>query len=257
MACDLLDAQRTRAIISALRPDVVIHAQALSDVDQCEVEPDAAQTLNVQTIANVVQALAAEQALLICVSTDYVFDGKKGRPYDETDEPNPINVYGRSKLEAERQALGYPRAVIVRTSTLFGAGRMNFCDHIVQQLTSGQPIEAFVDQVTSPTYTVDLAEGIGDLCAVLMVSRALQPRVVHMANAGECSRFTFAQRVRELLGCPVELVQPIPMAHQRRPAARPRYSALTTIRVPQVIRRTLRSWDDALQAYLRARHLRN
>ena len=254
VVCDLLDARRTAEVIRACRPDVVIHAQALSDVDRCEREPMLADALNVTAIRHVLRALDGAGALVVYISTDYVFDGTKGAPYDERDEPRPISVYGRSKLEGERTALAAPRSIVVRTSTLFGSGRMNFCDHIVGQLTAGEPVEAFADQVTSPTYSDDLAGGIAQLSAALRDAWNVEgPRVFHLANAGGCSRVEFAMRVAELLGLPRTLIRGIPMAQQRRPALRPPYSALTSVYVEQMIGRMLRPWDEALAAYLRQR----
>ena len=254
MVCDLLDARRSAEVIRACRPEVVIHAQALSDVDQCEREPALADALNVATIRHVLRALEGTGALVVYVSTDYVFDGTKAAPYDERDEPRPISVYGRSKLAGEREALAAPRSVVVRTSTLFGSGRMNFCDQIVERLTAGEPVEAFADQVTSPTYSDDLAGGVAHLSAVLRDSwRAEGPRVFHLANAGGCSRVEFATRVADRLGLPRSLIRGIPMAQQRRPALRPAYSALTTVHVKQGLGRMLRPWDEALAAYLRQR----
>ena len=258
MRCDLLDAERVAQTVRELTPDVIIHAQALSDVDRCEREPDAARAQNVQTITNVVRGVTASKTLVIYVSTDYVFDGTKGAPYEETDAPHPINLYGRSKLEGERVTSQHPRGVVVRTSTLFGQGRMNFCNHSVQRFNAHQPVEAFIDQVTSPTYTEDLADGIAALSEVLFGSPHLRgAQIYHIANAGGCSRVTLANRIAELLGAPRELVQPIAMASQRRPAQRPAYSALSTAYVSHIIGRSLRPWDDALQAYLRQRHWLN
>lgn len=237
---------------------MVIHTQALSDVDQCELEPAAANAQNVQTTANLVQALAEHGAFLVQMSTDYVFDGTKGALYDETDPPHPINVYGQSKLEAERLALGSPRAVVVRTSTLFGAGRMNFCDHIISRVQAGESVDAFIDQVTSPTSTEDLAGGIADLIAALPPSLSLpQERVFHLVNEGSCSREAFAQRVVELLGCSPALIRSIRMADQQRPAPRPAYSGLRMGNLPGIIGRALQPWDHALHAYLRQRRLLN
>lgn len=236
----------------------MIHTQALSDVDLCEREPDEARAQNIQTITHLVQALAGTEARLVYMSTDYVFDGTKGSPYCETDAPNPISAYGRSKLEGERVALSYPRALVVRTSTLFGPGRMNFCDWMVSRLRTGQNVEAFADQVTSPTYTIDLAEGIAEVgTALLRAQPDLGTRICHVTNAGGCSRVEWAERLADLLGCSRGLVKQIAMADQRRPAPRPAYSALMTTTLPRVIGRTLRPWDDALQAYLRERHWLN
>lgn len=258
VACDLLDARSAQQLISRLAPQVVVHAQAMSDVDQCELDPAAARDQNVRTTAQLIEALANTGALLVYVSTDYVFDGTKGAPYRETDEPHPISVYGRTKRDAEQLALDYGHSVVVRPSTLFGPGRHNFCDHVVSQLSANKPVEAFSDQVTSPTSTEDAAEALADLILSLEDSRAgVGPRVYHVANAGGCSRSGFARRIAQLLDRPEELVVSIPMAQQRRPAQRPACSALTTDQLTHQIGRTLRPWDEALEAYLRQRHWLN
>jgi dTDP-4-dehydrorhamnose reductase len=258
----MLEAAHLSRTVCQLKPEIVIHTQALSDVDRCELEPEAARKQNVQATANLIEALRPLGALLIHVSTDYVFDGTKGSPYDEEDCPNPLSVYGRSKLEAERLVLNYPRSVVVRPSTLFGSGRMNFCDQIVSQLSAGQAVEAFTDQVTSPTYTEDLADAIAELGATLPRLRReaslssldlTLPRIYHITNSGCCTRLVFARRVAEILECAPDLILGVPMAHQKRPALRPAYAALATIHLARVIGRTLRPWDDALQDYLRQR----
>ena len=263
LTCDLCDARQTAEAIRALRPAVVIHAQALSNVDRCQQEPEEAYAQNVLATWHVVQALkeraawpegapmGASGAWLIALSTDYVFDGSKGSPYDELDAARPINVYGCSKVAAEHCALQYPRSVIVRTSTLFGPGRANFCDQIAERLSAREPVEAFTDQVTSPTYTVDLAGALSKLAGMLgRSSPADWPRVAHLANSGSCSRLVFAQRVADRLGAPRALIRPISMQEQRRPAPRPACSTLATRHAPTLIGGRLRSWEDALDAYL-------
>ena len=246
--------------MTKLHPDVVIHTQAFSNVDECERDPRLAEAMNVTTTVNVVKAIQGIGSLLVYVSTDYVFDGAKGRPYDETDSPKPLSVYGRSKLEGERLVLDYAYGVVVRPSTLFGHGRTNFCDQIVLRVNAGQPVQVFVDQVTSPTYTEDLAEGLDDLVQAIRersTIAALPSRVYHITNAGCCSRLEFAQRVVALVGGSREYLQPIRMAQQQRPAPRPACSALTTRYLSQIIGRTLRPWDAALEAYLRQRRWLN
>lgn len=250
LACDLQDAQAVRRALDTARPDVIVHTQALSDVDRCEREPAEAWAMNVTTAEHL--CLARDPlTLLVAVSTDYVFDGTKGRPYDEADAPHPVNVYGRSKLEAERMILAQSNTYVVRPSTLFGPARMNFCDLIIQRARQGEPIEAFVDQTTSPTYTEDLAEGIERLIEAIRLARAGDlPRISHLANAGCCRRVEFAERVLELMGAPRGLIRPIRMAEQRRPAQRPVYSGLTSRHLGTTIGKTLRPWDEALRAYL-------
>lgn len=255
VVCDLTDAEATRQAVRETAPDVVIHTQALSDVDRCEQEPREAERMNVQTMEHLCRALEEGEPLLLALSTDYVFDGVKGRPYDEQDEPKPLSVYGRTKLAGEQRALRYAKGYVIRPSTLFGVGRMNFCDAIVQHVQRGEPIEAFVDQTTSPTYSDDLAEGI-DALIHAMAGASLQdlPRLYHVTNAGWATRVEFAKRVAALLKQDDSLIQAVPMHHQHRPAPRPPYSALVSRHLAHVIGRTLRPWDEALQAYLRQRH---
>ena len=262
VACDLLNARGAREVLQRVSPDVLIHTQALSDVDRCEREPETAWAQNVTAVERLVQSLgelkATRPTLLVALSTDYVFDGRKGAPYAEGDPTNPINVYGRSKLAAEQAARAWPRAVIVRPSTLFGSGRTNFCDHIAMRLRAAEPVEAFGDQVTSPTYVEDLAEAIGQLSWRLWRSwDAHGPRVFHLVNAGGCSRAAFALRIADLLRAPRGLIRVIPMAAQQRPAPRPAYSALTSVHSTTSIGRILRPWDEALHAYLQQRHWLN
>jgi len=255
--CDLSDARRTATVLQGIRPDVVIHTQAQSDVDRCELDPSEAQAQNVETTVHVVEALRLTSAWFMHVSTDYVFDGQKSSPYSEEDVANPISVYGRTKLEAERVVLGYARGVIVRPSTLFGPGRMNFCDRVVRAALGGETVEAFTDQATSPTFTEDVAEAMGELITALGKRPQGTPRIYHMANEGGCSRLVFAHRIVDLLGRPRSCVRPVRMAEQPRPAPRPATSILTTEVLPALIGRTLRPWDEALHAYLRQRHLVN
>ncbi|MBI4354282.1 MAG: dTDP-4-dehydrorhamnose reductase [Candidatus Omnitrophica bacterium] len=255
VVCDLTDAQAARRAVRETAPDVVVHTQALSDVDRCELEPELAYGMNVRTVEHLCHALRARVTPVIALSTDYVFDGTKASPYDEADEPHPVSVYGRSKLDGERVALRHPHTYVIRPSTLFGCGRMNFCDAIVERAQQGQAIHAYTDQRTSPTYTEDLADGIGRLISVLAQRRSPPTSpIYHMTNAGGCSRVEFASRVVEWLGRPAALVTPIRMAEQRRPAPRPANSVLTSRYLDGLIGKGLRPWDEALHAYLRARH---
>ena len=255
LVCDLTDAQATRRAVRAIAPDVVIHAQAMSDVDRCEQDPKRAEQANVQTVEHLCEASKSRAIPIFILSTDYVFDGAKGRPYDEADEPHPLSVYGKTKLAGERVALRYPGAFVIRSSTFFGPGRRNFCDAIVQRAKQREPVDVFSDQATSPTYTVDLAEGLQALLdAMARDPQRAWPRVYHMANGGGCRRVEFARRVLELLGYPASLVRPIRMAQQPHPAPRPSYSVLTSRHPELLIGRPLRPWGDALHAYLLGRH---
>ena len=253
IVCDLRDRARTAEAVRGLQPDVVIHAQAFSDVDRCEQEPVEAEAMNIGATANLLEALQGSPAWLIHISSDYVFDGTRGRPYDEADAPNPLGVYGRTKLASERLVLSRPLGFVVRVSTLFGQGRKTFCDQIVQRLRAGQTVEAFMDQTTSPSFTDDVAEGLGDLIGALQ-RPSLPGRILHLVNAGGCSRVEWARCVAEILGLPMGGIQAVPMARAGRAASRPAYSALTTRVGLELIGRTLRPWQEALEIYLRRQY---
>ena len=254
VVCDLTDAQATQQAIRAIVPDVVVHTQAFSDVDRCEQDPDEAERLNVRTVDHLCRALEERQPLLLALSTDYVFDGLKGRPYDEGDEPRPLSCYGRTKLAGEQRVLRYAKGYVIRPSTLFGAGRMNFCDAVVQRLQRHESVEAFADQTTSPTYTADVADGIEALIKALGTSLRNRPRLYHMTNAGGATRVEFAKRVAAWLKQDDSLIRAVPMRDQHLPAPRPAYSALASRHLAHIIGRTLRPWDDALHAHLRQAH---
>ena len=251
LTCDLTDADATRAAVRRVDPDVVIHAQAMTDVDRCEQEPSVARRMNLHTVEHLCDALRLRSVLLLIISSDQVFDGTLGRPYTEDDAPNPINVYGASKRAAEEAALRYPTGCVVRTGPLFGPGRTTFCDTLVERAARGERTEVFLDQTISPTYTEDFAEGIGWLLKALTADPAgAWPRIYHVVNAGACRRVEFARRLLELLGYSERLLVPIRMAEQQHPAHRPAFAGLASRYVQTITGRTLRAWDDALQAYL-------
>lgn len=252
---DLAEPDVARQIVERVSPDVVVHAQALSNVDQCEVDSAQAYRMNAEAPDLLCRACAPRQIPVVALSTDYVFNGAKSAPYDEHDETRPINIYGLSKLDGERTVLRYSRGYVVRPSTLYGPARQNFCHYIVDQAQQGRPIQAFLDQTTSPTYTADLAQALHAMLRELSASGGREvPRVLHLANSGGCRRTEFAARALQLLNRSLSLLQPIGMVQQARPAARPSYSVLTSRYAANVIGTRLRSWDAALEAYLRFRH---
>jgi len=255
--CDLADGEAVRWLIRREAPDVVIHAQAMADVDACQQQPAQAWRQNLGATTHLCAALEAHgaRAILVAVSSDYVFDGAKGAPYDETDAPRPLSVYGRTKAAMESRVRRYPRGVVVRLSTLFGAGRTNFCEQVVERLKARRRVEAFTDQTTSPSLTDDVARGMYAIVRRLGGLSRLegQPRIYHVANAGGCSRLTLATRIARELGASTTLIRPIRMADQARPAPRPASSVLTSRYLSAVMGSDLRPWDHALHAYLRDR----
>ncbi len=249
LVCDLAQPQ-TAVMISAERPDVIVHATAMSNVDECERHPADAQRGNTDAAAHAATAAAQCGAHLIAISTDYVFDGEKGSAYTEEDAPHPVSAYGRSKWEAEQRVRQLAnRWTILRTSTLYGPGRASFVDSIAARAQRGEAIPAFQDQTTSPTYTRDLADAIAKL--VDRVGAAAEPTgVFHVTNQGWCTREEFARYILSVLGYPPNLVKAVPLREVQLPAPRPRLSALENRRWRQEFGWQLRPWQDAVQDYL-------
>ncbi len=234
-------------IVSA-RPAVVIHAAAYTDVDGAEREPERAMAVNADGTERVAKAAAKAGARFIYLSTDYVFDGRKGTPYLEIDEPNPLSVYGRSKFEGERLALACcPRAVILRTAWLYGTHGKNFVKTIMKLALEQQELRVVADQRGCPTYARDLAVAIAKL--IKLDTSNLGPRTLHLAGAGDCTWHEFACEIVSLMGSSAK-VHPITTAESNRKARRPPYAVLAnTILAKNGIE--LPHWKDALGRFMR------
>lgn len=219
-AFDLLSS-RSEQDVNEARPDVIIHAAAYTDVDGAEREPDQAMAVNAFGTGRVAKAAAACGARLVYISTDYVFDGRKHEPYVETDSPNPLNAYGRSKLEGERRALSIcPGTLVVRTAWLYGMGGNNFVTTIVRLAGERAELRVVSDQRGCPTYARDLAEVLASLLEENVRG------IVHVAGGGECTWHEFATAIVSELGVPARIT-PITTAEANRLAQRPAYSVLS------------------------------
>jgi dTDP-4-dehydrorhamnose reductase len=228
--------------IAEWRPDVVIHGAAMTSVDGCERDPDAAFRVNGLGTRNVALACQQADAAMVYISTDYVFDGAKGSPYTEWDTPNPISIYGASKLAGEsyvKQLLS--RFWIVRTAWLYRPGFKNFVATILRLAGEHDHISVVTTEIGSPTYAPDLAAAIDQL-----IRRPLYG-TYHLTNAGHCSRFEFARKIVELAGLDT-IVEPTD--HYPRLAQPPAYAPLRNF-VGAEAGIELRAWEEALQAYFK------
>lgn len=231
--------------IIALRPTHVVHAAAATDVERCEREPDWAQAVNVEGTRRVAEACQAVGVWLLYVSTDYVFDGTKTSPYVETDPPAPLNAYGQSKRDGEiRVQTMAPRWAIVRTAWVYGHVGHNFVATILTRLQAGDRVTVVTDQVGSPTYAADLAEGLTRLVAREATG------TFHVTNSGSCSWFVFAQAIARAVGADPARVLPITSAELALRAWRPAYSVLAPTAWRALGLPPLRSWELALRARL-------
>jgi dTDP-4-dehydrorhamnose reductase len=242
---DITDSNQVTRAFEGARPDAVIHTAAFTAVDDCESHSELAFRVNAEGTRNVALACSQLRIPLLYLSTDYVFDGEKPEPYLETDQPNPLSVYGSSKLQGERNVLEVAeRFWIVRISWLFGPLGKNFVKAILKQAEGGRPLRVVDDQVGGPTYTMDLAAKLEEI-----VTRAAYG-IYHVTNQGYCSWFEFAQEILRQAGLDQVPVSPIATSALDRPARRPKNSRLATIRRGLSGTGALPSWQDALRRYL-------
>jgi dTDP-4-dehydrorhamnose reductase len=243
---DIRDAAQVQSAIQGTRPQWVVLAAAYTDVDGAESNPDRALSVNRDGALNVAQAAKQAGARLLFLSSDYVFDGKKKSPYETGDARNPLGVYARSKAEAETQLLEVlPDVCIARTSWLFGVGGRCFPDTILKLAANRPALDVVDDQRGGPTYCIDLARAIIELC------RKNATGIVHATNAGECSWFEFARAIVSEAGLTTE-VRPISTQQMPRPAPRPAYSVLSAKSLKS-LGVQMPTWQDALQRYLKER----
>ena len=228
-----------------VRPELVFHLAAYTDVDGCEANPERADAVNAQGTHNVARACADWGARLLYVSTDYVFDGRGNRPYRGEDPPNPLSVYGRSKLRGEQhvQAL-LARHFIVRSAWLYGPGGKNFVATIRRLAAERDEIRVVNDQHGSPTYTRHLARKLAQFSATPDYG------IYHVTGAGSCSWFEFARAILDS-PCPQPCrVVGVSTEEFGRPARRPAYSVLDNHRLVAGHLGLLPDWREGLAEYL-------
>lgn len=229
--------------IVELKPNIIIHTAAYTDVDGCEHDPESAFRVNAIGTRHVISGAEEVGAKLVYISTDYVFDGEKGVPYVESDETCPINVYGRSKLMGEDfvRACSVPW-IIVRTAWVYGEGRKNFITSVLEWVKDLPVLKLVNDKIGSPTYAKDLAFAIRHLIRI----EANGP--YHAAGQGACTWFEYGQYILKILNIKKE-VTPIAFNELNRPAKRPTYSALSSEKLKQS-GFEMRDWKVALKEFL-------
>ena len=252
---DLLQADKVREMVRTLQPQVIINATAYTAVDRAESEPELAMAINARAPALLAEEALRLGALLIHYSTDYVFDGKKGSEYLESDRPNPLGVYGQSKLDGERfiQAVGGD-TLILRTSWVYSLRRDSFVTKVLQWSRQQPVLHLVSDQVSNPTWARMLAE----VTALLLAKGGDSWRewlgerrgLYHLAGSGSASRLEWAQAILRLDPKQTEQVarqtQPARTADFPTPAQRPLFSALNCDLFPRTFGLSLPPWEEAL-----------
>ncbi|KPJ63194.1 MAG: hypothetical protein AMS15_01225 [Planctomycetes bacterium DG_23] len=247
---DITDNKVVEERVRQISPEIIINCAAFTDVDGCEREKERAEEVNAQGPGHLARAAKTARALLVHISTDYVFDGKKGAPYTEEDLPNPLSVYGKTKLEGERLIVEAGGDwLILRTSWLYGARRKNFVKTILALCDTHDEISVVTDQRGSPTYTRDLAEAICALIQQLRTSDVASRAVFHIANKGAASRYELAEEIIRLAGKRTK-VRPIASGEWPRAAEVPAGSSLDISKFEQETHFTMRPWQAALADFL-------
>jgi dTDP-4-dehydrorhamnose reductase len=240
---DVTDAEAVLACVAGERPAAVIHGAAYTAVDRAESEPDEAFRVNVDGTRNVARACQKIGCIFVYPSTDYVFDGKSARPYRPSDPTNPLNTYGRTKLLGEQAAAEAERALVVRTSWLYGAGGSHFVDTILRLAAERETLEVVADQIGRPTWTVSLAETIHALLNAGAVG------TFHASGGGDAISWAgFAEEILRRVRSSTP-VRRISTADFPRAADRPRYSVLDLTETERVVGRAS-DWTESLARYL-------
>lgn len=243
---DLLNLEEISTTLQKFHPDVIIHLAALTDVEKCEIEPKLAYLINTKATEKIVKETERIGCFLIYLSTDYVFDGKKGM-YDENDSANPINQYGKTKLDGEKavEKCKSPWAII-RTSTPFGnhSTKKTFPIWVIENIQKNNTISLLEDQFTSPTYVPNLTEMILDIMSQNLVG------FFHLSGSTRISRYEFAKMIVEKLNLDKSLLIPVKMNEMSWKAKRPLDSSLDVSKANLILNKKPFSVEHSLHDYL-------
>jgi len=250
---DITDQKQILEKIGALRPDIIINAAAYNNVDRAENEDrDLAMKVNGEAVGFLKKAAADCGALFVHYSTDYVFKGDKVDGYKEDDMPNPQSWYGRSKYEGEKKILDFRFKIadfkfyLIRTSRLFGpagageGAKKSFVETMLKLGKEKGELDVIDEEVSSPTYVVDLARATLDL-----IDSGASYGIYHRTNEGVCTWYNWAKKIFELANLSVK-INPVPASKYPRPAPRPQFSQLISTKLSP-----LRSWEKALEGFLK------
>lgn len=235
--------QLVRNYFETLKPAYCINAAAFTGVDRAEKDKELASIINGEAVGVLAAVCKKHQTRLIHISTDYVFNGQKNEAYTEEDATDPVNEYGRSKLQGEEEALKFnPDTIIIRTSWMYSAHGKNFVKTILKLLDEKNEIGVVSDQSGCPTYAGDLAEA----CMHIISSGKWVPGIYHFANAGRTNWYEFAKAIKEISGNN-SLVKPLATTDYPAPAKRPQNSELDTRKIREVFKVEIKDWKESLR----------
>lgn len=242
---DITNAEAVLAVLERVRPELVVHPAGIPDLDICEADPARGFLVNYEGTRNVVEAARRVGAGIAHISTDAVFDGKKLSPYLETDEPRPLTVYGKTKLQAEQAVKTWAKHWIFRVPVLFGPGKTNFVEKGLRKIVSGGEYVVGNDQWGCATHTVDAG------MKIMEVVEKGPCGLYHLSNQGSCSRFELARLAAQLAGLDPEKVVGVPDAMLRRRTPRLKYAVMEMGALRQAGFALPRPWQESLADYVR------
>jgi dTDP-4-dehydrorhamnose reductase len=250
MAFDLTQSAQVRRVFSEVHPDVVINAAAMTDVDKCELEAEAAFAANSKAVSNIVNAAKETESFVVQVSTDYVFDGEKGS-YSESDKSRPVNKYGQSKLEGEEAVMNEVDKQmwsIARSSVIYGWGRAsrpNAATFVYEKLSGGESIRMARDLFSSPTLNTNLS------AMLIEIAERQLPGIIHVAGATRLNRFDFAVGLAKTFGLDAALIRAVQAKDLHWTAKRPKDSSLAIVRAQKLLRSAPLDIGSAYKAFHR------
>lgn len=222
--------------------DAVVNCAAYTAVDKAESEEDAAYLINVKATVYLAEATALKNIPFIHISTDYVFDGWVSQPRKETDKVDPINVYGKTKLEGENKALNSnSKTIIIRTSWVYSQFANNFVKTMLRLFKEKEEIQVVNDQIGSPTNALDLADAI----AQILSKGEMEYGIFNYSNEGNCSWFEFAMKIKELTNATTKII-PVPTTAFPTAAKRPAFSLLDKTKIKTSYQIQIPEWESSL-----------
>ncbi|MFC2087489.1 dTDP-4-dehydrorhamnose reductase [Bacteroidota bacterium] len=243
---DISSSSSIESFIKQKKIDFIINCASYTAVDKAEEEPEKALMINAKAIEHLLKLARQNEAYLIHISTDYVFNGKNHRPYNENDATNPISVYGSTKLTGEKILYAYNQALIIRTSWLYSSFGKNFVKTILKYGSERSELKVVCDQIGTPTYAFDLAQTIMKIIESIVIKKINNPQgIYHYSNEGVCSWYDFALEIiaSKKLSCKV-----IPVETKDYPtlAQRPFYSVLNKFKIKETFGISIPHWKESL-----------
>lgn len=229
--------------------DCIVNCAAYTAVDKAEEEKEQAQLINAQAVKNLVELAESKNAYFIHISTDYVFDGTKHKPYTESDKTNPTSVYGTTKLEGEMHADEYAKAITIRTSWLYSQFGNNFVKTMLRLGKEKDKLNVVFDQIGSPTNAADLAQCVLSMIEISSEKGTLPSGTYHYSNEGVCSWYDFAKEIMDARQLNCKLL-PIESHEYPVPAPRPHYSVLNKAKIKRTFNIAIPHWKDSLMECL-------